>query len=124
MEPARLVEGYRGVLQAIYNPHAYYQRALDCLARVGDGVPEPPPGGGLFNVLATLGRVLFTLGIRDQERGEFWRFVGRVLLNHRDRLPRALVLAAMGYHFRKLTEDILRNGHLSEVVAATKADAA
>jgi radical SAM superfamily enzyme YgiQ (UPF0313 family) len=124
MEPGRLIEGYRRVLQALYNPHAYYGRALDCLARVGDGVPEPPPGGGLFNLLATLGRVLFTLGIRDQERGEFWRFVGRVLLDHRDRLPRALVLAAMGYHFRKLTEDILRNGHLSEVVAATKADAA
>src|SRR5205085_397042 len=106
----RLVEGYRRILQSLYNPRAYYDRALDSLTRVGDGVPEPEVNGGVFNQLTTLGRVLCTLGIRDSERGEFWRYLGRVLLKHRDRFPQAIVLAAMGYHFRKLTDDVLHNG--------------
>ena len=81
-------------------------------------------GGRLFQGLATLGRTLVTLGLRDRDRGEFWRFLGQVLRRHRDRFPQAILLAAMGYHFRKLTEDILRNGHSSEMVTAAKADAA
>jgi radical SAM superfamily enzyme YgiQ (UPF0313 family) len=84
MEPGRLVEGYRGVLRALYNPRAYYWRALDSLTRVGEGVPEPEPGRGLFNRLTTLARVLYTIGVHDPERRELWRFVGRVLLDHRD----------------------------------------
>ena len=113
MEPGRLVAGYRRILQALYNSRAFYRRALDSLARVGDGMPEPEVNGGLFNRLTTLGRVLCTLGIRDPERGEFWRYLGRVLLDHRGRIPQAIILAAMGYHFRKLTDDVVQNRQLA-----------
>jgi hypothetical protein len=47
------------------------------------------------------------LGLRDRDRGEFWRFLGHVLRRHRGRFPQAIVLAAMGYHFRKLTQEVL-----------------
>jgi hypothetical protein len=68
MEPGRLVEKYRGVLRALDIPRAYYRRALDSLTRIGEGVPEPEPGGGLFNRLTTLARVLYNLGVHDPER--------------------------------------------------------
>jgi hypothetical protein len=47
---------------------------------------------------------MLKLGIVDRERKEFWRFFTRTLVKHHDRLPESLVLAAMGYHFRTLTD--------------------
>jgi hypothetical protein len=44
------------------------------------------------------------LPVRDRERGEFWRYMSRVLISHHDKFTQAMMLAAMGYHFRKLTE--------------------
>lgn len=38
------------------------------------------------------------------ERREFWRFMREVILSHRERFADAVMLAAMGYHFRKITE--------------------
>jgi len=49
-------------------------------------------------------RIVLKLGIRDGERAEFWRFMRRVIAEHRHRFEEAMSLAAMGYHFRKLTE--------------------
>jgi hypothetical protein len=48
--------------------------------------------------------------LRDRHRGAFWRFLGQVLRQRPDRMPQALALASMGYHFRKLTEDIVGPG--------------
>lgn len=106
MAPARLVEGYQRILRTIYSPGEYYRRALDSLSRIGAGVPERV-GGTFFECVASLGRTLITLGIRDRHRGEFWRFLREVLRQRREQVPQALLLAAMGYHFRKLTDAIL-----------------
>jgi hypothetical protein len=52
----------------------------------------------------SLARITLKLGILDRERWEFWRFVTEAAATHRDKLADSLRLAAMGYHFRKLTE--------------------
>jgi radical SAM superfamily enzyme YgiQ (UPF0313 family) len=106
MDAARLVEGYQHILRTIYSPAEFYQRALDSLGRVPQEAPEPT-GDHWFKVLVNLGRTLCTLGIRDQERGPFWRFLGRTLLRHPHKLPDAVILACLGYHFRKITEELL-----------------
>jgi hypothetical protein len=49
-------------------------------------------------------RVVLALGVRDRERAEFWRYLKRAIIFHRKHLAHAVTLAAMGYHFRKLTE--------------------
>lgn len=124
MESGRLVEGYHRILRTIYSPVEYYQRALDSLARIGSGVPERV-GGGFFTAMAALGRILFRLGVRDPDRGSFWRFLGQVFRRRREAIPQALALAAMGYHFRKLTESVVGNGPVAEeaadVIAAVEA---
>ena len=102
MNAARLVAGYQSIMQTIYHPHEYYQRALDCLQRVPQH--RPPPRRGLLKSLAALTRVTLTLGVRDRERLEFWRYMRRVLAEHRGKLTEAVRLAVMGYHFRKLTK--------------------
>ncbi len=103
MDAARLVEGYRSILRTIYSPGEYYQRALNCLERVIGNTPEPRRGG-LASDLLTLSRVVLTLGVRDQARGEFWRYLRRAYAQHREKFAAAVRLAAIGYHFRKLTE--------------------
>jgi hypothetical protein len=35
---------------------------------------------------------------------EFWRFLTETLIKHRHKLAESLRLAAMGYHFRKLSD--------------------
>jgi len=108
MESARLIEGYQRILRTIYSPAEYYQRALDCLSRLAKDEREPHQGGvsSVISSLIALMRLMLTLGVRDCERLEFWRYVKSTLISHRQNFAHALTLAAMGYHLRKLTEEI------------------
>jgi hypothetical protein len=102
MDPARLVEGYQSIMSTIYSSREYYERALECLRRVTYG-PSPRYSSVLHDFVS-LARITLKLGILDRERWEFWRFVREATAKHRDKLADSLRLAAMGYHFRKLTE--------------------
>jgi radical SAM superfamily enzyme YgiQ (UPF0313 family) len=102
MDAARLVEGYREILRTIYSPAEYYRRALDCLSRLTEG-PEPRRSR-LTDDVAAFVRVVIALGVRDGARAEFWRYMRRAAGSHRRNFAHAVTLAAMGYHFRKLTE--------------------
>jgi len=105
MDRARLVEGYKRILRTIYSPTEYYQRALDCLSRLTHEGSEPHHGGMMGSLMAFM-RVVLTLGVRDRERVEFWRYLKRATFSHHKYFAHAVTLAAMGYHFRKLTEGI------------------
>lgn len=104
MDPARLIEGYKKVLRSIYNSHDYYQRALDSLSRVA--TVEMPRHRSIAGGIAAFARIAYRLGVADADRVEFWRYFARVITRHRARFSEALTLAAMGYHFRKLTESV------------------
>jgi radical SAM superfamily enzyme YgiQ (UPF0313 family) len=103
MDPTRLIEGYKQIVQTIYSPREYYQRALDCLKRVVQDGPSQYQQG-LVNGLAAFTRITVKLGILDRERKEFWRFLTRVVAENREKFADSLRLAAMGYHLRKLAE--------------------
>ncbi|HEX8708866.1 MAG TPA: B12-binding domain-containing radical SAM protein [Pyrinomonadaceae bacterium] len=103
MSAEKLVEGYKTILRTIYGSKEYYRRALDSMRQVEQQTPEVRRGS-LANELVALARVVLSLGIRDGERREFWRYVREVMRSHRDKFSQAFMLAAMGYHFRKMTE--------------------
>jgi radical SAM superfamily enzyme YgiQ (UPF0313 family) len=105
MDATRLIEGYKSIMRAIYSPGEYYKRALDCLERVVAGAPEARRKS-FANDVMTLFRIVLALGIRDRERGEFWRYLSCALTRHREKFADAVRLAAVGYHFRKLTEGL------------------
>jgi len=105
MDATRLIEGYKSIMRAIYSPAEYYQRALDCLERVVAGAPESKGNRFASDVMA-LFRVVLALGVRDRARGEFWRYLRHALTRHREKFAEAMRLAAVGYHFRKLTEGL------------------
>jgi hypothetical protein len=105
MNRAHLIEGYQRILRTIYSPAEYYRRALDCLSRLTHDGPDPYRGGLIGSVTAFI-RVVFALGVRDGDRAEFWRYLKRATISHRKYFAHAVMLAAMGYHFRKLTEGV------------------
>jgi len=103
MDPAVLIKGYQSIMQTIYSPREYYQRALDSMKRTAQQFVEPQR----YNVVSAVtafARVMLKLGVFDGERKEFWRFITKALVIHHDKLAETLRLAAMGYHFRKLND--------------------
>ena len=44
------------------------------------------------------------VGVIDRERKEFWRFFVKAVIKHRRQFAESLRLAAVGYHFRKLSD--------------------
>jgi len=103
MDPARLIRGYQEIMRTIYSPREYYERALNSMRRTPHDVAEPQHYT-LVNAVASFTRVAVKLGILDRERREFWRFFAQAAAKHRDKFAESLRLAAMGYHFRKLSE--------------------
>jgi radical SAM superfamily enzyme YgiQ (UPF0313 family) len=103
MDTARLVEGYKQILRTIYSSGEYYRRASDCLKRLAHTTAEPHRTSFAYEV-ATLSRVILRLGVFDRERIAFWKFFQQAVFRHRKHFAQAITLAAMGYHFRKLTE--------------------
>jgi len=105
MDANRLIEGYKSIIRNIYSPREYYERSLDSLGRVTrDGAPQIGEGGLKREDITAFARIIFALGVRDKSRAEFWRFMRRVVSEHRDKIDDGLMFAALGYHFRKLTE--------------------
>ena len=104
MDETRLIEGYKSILHTIYQPAEYYQRTLDFLAHLNrDGAPKLWAKVSLQDVTALI-RLVLRLGVSDKARSEFWRYMKCVLADHRDKVRQGIALAAIGYHFRKLTE--------------------
>ena len=103
MDPALLIKGYQRIMRTIYSPREYYQRVLDSMRQTAQEFAEPQHYT-VINAVTSFTRVMLKLGVLDRERKEFWRFLSQAMMKHRDRLAESLRLAAMGYHFRKLSE--------------------
>jgi hypothetical protein len=106
MDTACLVEGYQSILRTIYSPGEYYQRALNCLERVPVWAPEPRRSG-----CQRRGDSLSHRAGARRARPCAWRVLALprcALTQHRERFAEAVRLAALGYHFRKLTEGLCK----------------
>lgn len=103
MNRNRLVEGYKSILRNIYSPREYYRRALDCLSHFG-GRRADKRRTTITADLRAFWRIVVTLGIRDRARLQFWAYFYRLIRFHPKDFAHGLTLAAMGYHFRQITE--------------------
>lgn len=102
MDKMRLIEGYQSILKNIYAPREYYKRALDCLSHLKKDKTELQQGN-FINDFKSFIRIIVTLGIRDSERVQFWHYFIRTAMFYRHNFAHGMTLAAMGYHFRKIT---------------------
>ncbi|HVS80918.1 MAG TPA: B12-binding domain-containing radical SAM protein [Pyrinomonadaceae bacterium] len=103
IESETLIAGYKTIMRTLYEPAEYYARALTSLKNtITTGMPRDRMMN-LENLLAGV-RVVFKLGLLDRSRRDFWRFLRRTSSEDRGLLAEAVALAAMGYHFRRITE--------------------
>ncbi|MGA3167981.1 MAG: DUF4070 domain-containing protein [Terriglobia bacterium] len=99
MDSQELLDGYRRILQTIYSPREYFQRASDFLAQLGAGSRSPL----VFSDVLALGRSLWRQGLLSNYRKEYWKFLVQALSRHRRHFSKAITLAIMGHHFFELT---------------------
>ena len=99
MDPQELLDGYRRILQTIYNPREYFQRASAFLTQLGSGSRSPI----VFSDVMALGRSLWRQGLLSNYRQEYWKFLVQSVRRHRRHFSKAITLAIMGHHFFELT---------------------
>ncbi len=99
MDTQELLDGYRRILQTIYSPREYFQRASAFLAQLGRGSRSPI----VLSDIMALGRSLWRQGFLSDYRGEYWKFFAESLSHHRHHFSKAITLAIMGHHFFELT---------------------
>jgi len=115
MKSDELINGYRTILDTIYSPKNYYQRVIRLLGEyrplhLGKFHLQPGYVGALFK------SVLF-LGLIGRERYHFWKLFFWSLARRPRLFPLAITYAIYGFHFRKVAENIRKNGIFAGNVA-------
>jgi radical SAM superfamily enzyme YgiQ (UPF0313 family) len=95
-----LKQGHRRILREIYAPRAYYERIQTLLRELS--APKIKSRLEWVYLLGFL-RALYRLGVREADRGHFWRLFLWTLLRRPRSFPLAIVLSIYGYHFRRVS---------------------
>ncbi len=110
MKTEVLIEGYKHILGSIYAPKAYYERISTFLKEF-----HPHYTGRSFQIkfyhVVGLVKSLWTLGVIDKERRQFWKFILSVAVKRPKSLPLSLILSAYGFHFRKVYAKIAKTNN-------------
>ena len=101
-----LIDGYRGVLSALYGPRleSYYARCRTLLARLGRR-PRPRRRPTRAEIRAFLLFVWFQLFSRQGPASV--AFLARILFTRPSQFPEAARMAIKGWHFRRFTQQTL-----------------
>lgn len=103
MDRDLLIAGYRRLVQRLYAPRMYYERALTFLARYR---PQRRTARASFDEYRAFLRSLWVLGVRHRGRRAYWRYMLQVLVRYPRAFSEAMNLAITGYHFRKVAAQI------------------
>ncbi len=102
-----LVEGYGRLLASLYEPRAYFARALQAVS-LQRHLPAPRYRRALSYSLRVLFQSIWRQGVRGSYRGVYWGFLLRAALIAPRRFARAFALAVHGEHMIRYTfEDVL-----------------
>ena len=96
-----LREGYRSILQHIYSPDHYYRRVRTLLREYR---PLNERNRLQWWQVRAFVRSVLHLGIRGEERWNYWRLLGWTLLHRPRMVPLAVTFAIYGHHFRRICE--------------------
>jgi radical SAM superfamily enzyme YgiQ (UPF0313 family) len=94
-----LLNGYRELMKRLYEPRTYYQRIRTFMRNYR-------PGGARGRLsraeLQALFKSFWLLGVRHRGRLAYWKFCLSTVLLRPRQFPRAIELAIMGHHFRRV----------------------
>ena len=117
MDPRTLVEGYRRVVSFLYDPalENYFKRCLTLFAHL-----EPVPH--LYKSKSELALYADIVGLRrhlsPRQAPTFMKFIASVSKDHPRMLSEAIRLAALGFHFEKVTRQQLAIHDFKKFLAA------
>jgi radical SAM superfamily enzyme YgiQ (UPF0313 family) len=94
-----LRQGYGGLMQLIYSPEHYYQRAMTFLREYKRPKVRTPLD---FQSLLAIFRSSVRLGVFGRERFQYWKILFWTLFRRPQFFALAVTLAIYGYHFRKI----------------------
>jgi len=97
----RLKRGYRSLLDTLYSPAQFYERARHFLqqfpGRKNEKYIKPED-------IRALLKSIYIIGLRSKERLHYWRLMLWTLFRRPGLLPEAVTMAIYGYHFRVYCE--------------------
>jgi radical SAM superfamily enzyme YgiQ (UPF0313 family) len=105
MDPQRLIEGYRSILQRIYDHDAYYERVRKFLARYEPTHHYTRTWGDYLAFMKSL----WKQGLVGEARRSYWKFLFDAATRYRHAFGTAVTLAIMGYHLRVITRQVLES---------------
>ena len=113
MPMKKLLEGYKRIISEIYNPARYFERSITMLKRMPNRrfVSRPIAKGDLKAFFLSLLRQSFS-----RYGGVYLRFLMRALRYNHWNFQLAVNLAIKGYHFFRITDDILRIDEFSAML--------
>jgi radical SAM superfamily enzyme YgiQ (UPF0313 family) len=98
MDRTTLVSGYKEVLTTLYSPRQYYSRIKMFLKDYHPQRRKAQSQLKWWHVWAWL-RSMWFLGVRDQGRFYYWRFVLSTLMKRPRSFQLSMTLAVYGFHF-------------------------
>jgi hypothetical protein len=107
MKPDLLKRGYLRILTSIYSPPLLYQRIRTFLTVYQ---PTDRPVRLEWNEIYAFLRSILVLGILGPERMQYWRLFFWTLLHKPAVFPLAITLSIYGYHFRKISQELVFAG--------------
>ena len=105
MKRETLIDGYQHILHTIYAPKAYYERITTFLKEFHPHY-ELRAYQLKWSHVVGLFKSMWILGVMDKGRKHFWKFILTVLVKRPKFFPLSLILAAYGFHFRKVAAKI------------------
>ena len=101
MEISKLKAGYRKILDSIYSAKGFYERVRTFLKNYK---PQRQNVSLQPNEIGALFKSIFEIGVKSEERKEYWRLFFWTLFHYPKKFPLAITFTIYGYHFRKVNE--------------------
>jgi len=96
-----LISGYRDLMRRLYAPHNYYRRIRAFLRSFEPRGPKLRLSSADLNAFL---KSLWLLGVWQKGRSRYWLLLGSTLFASPRKLPAAIELSILGYHFRKVAQ--------------------
>ncbi len=103
LERDLLIRGYRDLMRRLYSPTNYYPRIRAFLRTFEPGGPRSRLSKA---DLKAFFKSLWLLGVWHRGRGRYWMLLASTLLANPRKVPAAIELSILGYHFRKVARGL------------------
>jgi radical SAM superfamily enzyme YgiQ (UPF0313 family) len=100
MQPEQLMEGYRRVLNSIYQPEPFYARMRHFLTMKRQPIQHPSLK---FCDIMAFFKSVYAIGLTSKERFQYWKMLLWTIFRSPRSFREAVTFAIYGYHFRKIT---------------------